>query len=118
MSESGTLTSGRRITLRDESREDGSRLVLEAYVDGDGNLHLDGHDLGPVTVSISADGEYEYFKTIAARDVPRLLGLVGAGAGEGVLDVLRRRWSGDASYDLEDLLSASDVPVELFTRSG
>ena len=47
--------------LRAETRADGSRLLLWAYLDTLGRLHIDGQDLGPVTRLVSGDGEYEYF---------------------------------------------------------
>jgi len=110
---SGTDGS-RRVTLRDE-REGKDSRHLWAYVDDDGNLHIDGQDLGPGTTPVSPDGEYEWFKTIAAVDVPRLVSLLGGTQGEDVLDLLERGFSGAESYELETRLRQSDIPVELFS---
>jgi hypothetical protein len=85
-----------------------------AYLDAAGNLHLDGQDLGPGTAPVSNDSEYQYFKTIAAVDVPRVLRLLGAPADADVLELLEARWSGDVSCELERLLRKSDIPVKLF----
>lgn len=101
------------VQLRAEARPDGSRLNLWAFLDDDGNLHLNDQDLGPVTRPVSADGEYEYFKTVAAADVPRLVELAGGEPGENVLKLLARRWSGPASFELERTLRESGIPVEL-----
>lgn len=87
---------------------------LWAYVDVKGNLHIDGQDLGPMTASVSSDGEYEYFKTIEAKDVPRVLVLLDAPGDADVLEVLSSRWTGAASFELEQRLSQSDIPVKLF----
>ncbi len=106
------------ITLRSESRSDGSRLNLWAYLDSAGRLHLDGQELGPVTRSISADGEYEYFKMIARDDIPRLVELLGGEPGQDILELLARDWAGERSYRLEDILREGPIEVELATWSG
>ena len=62
----------RKVTLRAE-RSGTDYRHLEAYVDAAGVLHIDGQDLGPGTSIVSDDGEYEWFETIAAADVPRLI---------------------------------------------
>ena len=59
----------RHVTLHSERSGADSRY-LWAYLDDAENLHVDGQDLVPSTSIVSADGEYEWFKTIAARDVP------------------------------------------------
>lgn len=107
----------RKVTLRSE-RQGKSMLSLWAYVDADGDLHLDGQDLGPATEPVSSDGEYEYFKTIAAANVPRVLGLLDAPADTDVLDVLESCWSGAASWELERLLRESDIPLNVHTYGG
>lgn len=106
------------ITLRCEQRADGSRLNLWAYLDSAGRLHLDGQELGPVARAVSTDGEYEYFKMVAREDVPRLIGLLGGRPDEGILDLLERDWTGERSYQLEDILQEGPIEVELATWSG
>jgi hypothetical protein len=91
---------------------------LEAYLDRENNLHLDAQDLGRGTEMVSSDGEYEYFKTIAAVDLPALLDLLGAPMGSDVMDVLGARWAGAASYDLEARIRRSDLRVNLSTWAG
>ena len=106
------------IHLRGERRADGSQLSLWAYLDSGGRLHIDGQDLGPVTAPVSNDGEYEYFKTIAASDIPRLVELLGGKPGADILALLKRKYTGEKSYDLERILSESDIPVALSTYGG
>jgi hypothetical protein len=67
---------------------------------------------------VSSDGEYEYFKTIAAVDLPDLLDLLGAPTGSNVLDVLGAEWTGAASYDLEERIRRSDLRVNVSTWAG
>ncbi len=57
--------------------------------------------------------EYEWFKTIAAADVPRVVALLGGAPGDDVLDLLERDYTGAGSYELEARLRASDIPVKL-----
>ncbi len=73
-------SKGRTVTLRDERRGSDARH-LWAYPDAEGNLHIDGQDLGPGTSMVSSDGEYEWFRTVAAVDVPRVVELLGGGKG-------------------------------------
>jgi len=59
---------------------------------------------------VSDDGEYEWFTTIAAADVPRLVRLLEP--GDGVLDILEHGWSGAGSCDLERLLRDTAFPLK------
>jgi hypothetical protein len=112
------VTAGsRRVTLRAEV--DGSdRRNLWAFLDPDGSLVIEGQDLGPATAIVSADGEYEWTRTIRAGHLPRLLELLDAPADADVLDELERRWTGVASYELERRIREGDLPNELGTWSG
>ena len=85
----------RYVSLRNEHRDDGSWLNLDASLGDDGSLRISGQDLGPVTRTISPDGEYEYFYTVAAEDVPALVVALGGQPGTDVIDLLTQRCSGD-----------------------
>jgi hypothetical protein len=100
----------RKVTLRAE-RSGSDYRHLEAYLDVAGILHFDGQDLGPGTGIVSDDGEYEWFETIAAADVPRVVALLGGQAGDDLLDLLERHYTGTGSYELEKRLRESDIPV-------
>jgi hypothetical protein len=106
------------ISLRDEKRADGSHLSLRAYLDTAGRLHIDGQDLGPVTENVSGDGEYEDFRMIAKKDVPRLVELLGGKPGDDILELLARDWTGGKSYELERVLREGPIEVEFGTWSG
>jgi len=105
------------VTLRDE-HDGADHRHLAAYLDDEGQLHIDGQDLGPGTSMVSEDGEYEWFTTIAAAEFPRLLELLGAYSGETVLGVLARKYTGKQSYELERLLRESDIPRKLDVWTG
>jgi hypothetical protein len=100
---------GRSAKLQDERRDDGSCLNVNATLERDGSLTIAGHDLGPVAESISPDGEYEWFYSIAAHDVPALVVALGGQPGADVIDVLTQRWSGDAAYRLGAAVRSSGV---------
>ncbi len=65
---------------------------------------------------VSGDGEYEYFKTVAANDIPRFLALLGSEPDADVLAVLEASWSGDATYELERRVREGSVPVDDLER--
>jgi hypothetical protein len=107
----------RQVTLRDEKSGSDSRH-LRAYLDDEGNLHVDGHDLGPATSPVSNDGEYEWIEKISADDLPRLLVLLGAPPDASILDVMEQQWTGIKSYALERLIRESDIKVGRFVWGG
>lgn len=106
-----------RVVLRDEHADPDHRY-LWAYLDAEGNLHIDGQDLGPMTRTVSDDGEYEWFRTIRAEQLPRLLELLGGGTDAEILEVLASEYTGHASYELERRIRESDIPAELHVWSG
>lgn len=114
------LPSARQVELRAERNGDDVRF-LTARVDLAGDLHLSGHDLGPGTVMVSGDGEYEWTTSIAAVDVPRLVELLGGAPGEEVLDVLAG-YCDDVqprgSYRVEQVIRDSGIPVRRHVWSG
>jgi hypothetical protein len=111
------VKASRIIRLRAE-RDGRGRRNLSAYLDAEGNLHIDGQDIGPQTALVSADGEYEWFETVQATHVPQLVELLGGEAGDDVLDLLERRYRDAGSYELERLLRDGDIPVERFVYGG
>ena len=106
----GTPFGEKHVVLRAERSGTDSRF-LDAYLDAAGNLHIDGHDLGP---SAGYDGEYEWLQTIRAEHLPQLLRLLGADPTDDILDVLAERWTGERCGDLEGILRESDIPIDRF----
>ncbi len=107
----------RKVALRAEIDGDNSRF-LDAWVDDDGALQIEGQDLGPATATVSSDGEYEWGRSVAPADVPRLVAELGGKPGQDILDILELSWTGLRSYDLEKLLRETTIPVTLWTWSG
>jgi hypothetical protein len=102
----------RVVTLRSE-RRGADWFNLWAYLDDQGCLHIDGQDLGPVIAPVSDDGEYEYFKTYAAADVPRVVALLDGHPGEDIQDLLERSWTGERSWELDRRLLESGIPAKV-----
>ena len=105
--------ASRKVRLRAEHNDADSRF-LDAYLDGEGNLHVDGQDLGPATSIVSGDGEYEWFQTIKARHLPQLVQALGGEPSQDILGLLEERFTGKGSYDFERILRGSGIPVERF----
>jgi hypothetical protein len=55
---------------------------------------------------------------VAKEDIPRLIELLGGKPEDDILDLLRRSWTDDRSYDLEEILREGPIEVELGGRSG
>lgn len=107
----------RVVVLRHE--RDGQNVrTLDARVDAQGHLCIAGQDLGPMTAMVSDDGEYEWSRTYAAADVPRLFALLGGTPGEDVLSVLERDWSGRRSYELEALTRDCGIEFTFWSWRG
>ncbi|MGH3969781.1 MAG: hypothetical protein ACRDTV_17095, partial [Mycobacterium sp.] len=81
-----TARSEAMVVLLDERRQDGSWLNMTAELKADGSLEINGHDLGPVTKTISDRGEYEWYYVVAAEDLPAAVAVLGGEPGAGVLD--------------------------------
>jgi hypothetical protein len=107
----------RVVLLRSEHHGLNARF-LQAYLDSDGNLHIDGQDIGPATAGVSGDGEYEWGRTVLKEDLPDVIALLDGLPEDHILDLLERNWTGNRSAELERRLRESVIPSELWTWSG
>lgn len=87
---------------------------LDAGWDDYGNLVLSGHDLGPRTWGVSPDGEYEYWITVEATHLTKLLVLLGQPEASDVMGVLAEGWTGNRSHELERIILHEGVPHRFF----
>lgn len=112
------VASGRRqAQLRHVRDDQGNTFSLDVRLLDDGSVEFAAQDLGPITAPVSDDGEYEYWRTIAAEHVPQLVWLLGGEPGEHVIELLARHWSGgERSFDLEGVLRQAPFPIRLFTH--
>lgn len=111
------MTKERSVVLRDTRDEDGTRY-LEARIEENGDLTIQGQDLGAGVESYFGPGtrEYEWCWTIRSPDLPRLREALKA--GEDVLAALHARFSGDAAAGLSSFLKEEQVPYESWSRVG
>jgi hypothetical protein len=109
---------GRRAVVLRNERKGKDQRHLRAHLDEDGNLVVEGQDLGPGTALVSDDGEYEYRKRIAAADIASLRSVLSIGEDVDILDELGRNWSGPASYELERRIRESGIPVQFSSWGG
>ena len=66
------------------------------------------------TGPVSPDGEYEWFETIQSEDLSKVVTLLGGEAQDDVLTLLKDRYTGDGSYELEKALRNSTIKVETY----
>lgn len=113
------MTDERRVTLRSIRDSEGTRY-LSASLNANGDLVIDGQDLGPGVEAFFGPGirEYEWARTVRRPHVPTLLAALGGPPGEDILVVLARRFSGDAAAGLDQAIAAAGVPVEHWSRTG
>jgi hypothetical protein len=98
----------RTVQLREEHKGKDDRY-LSASLDDEGNLVIEGQDLGPGTAVVSSDGEYEWTRVIRAKDIPQLLRLLDAPIDA---DVLAESWRAN-SYELERRIRHGKLPSSL-----
>ena len=101
-------TSDRVVKLRDGEID----RYLTACVDELGQLHLDGEDFGSAIDVIPRRDSDEWFQTIAADDVPRVVELLGGQQGEDILELLKRDYTGPRADELERRPRESHVAVK------
>lgn len=110
--------------LRDEKTANGSRSV-SARIAPEGELIVEGHDLGKGVDSLLGYREYEWTITIAAADTPKLLHALNGNGVSGLLrrrrtllDALRSRFSNDRANGLEPFLKERGIPYAFWNRVG
>ncbi len=101
----------RVVVLRAESDDTDSRH-LQASLDVDGNLHIDGHDRGPATAMVSGTGEYEWSTKVSAMNISQLVAALGGYPGTDILDLLAAHYVQRGSYNLEEILRSGVVPFD------
>jgi hypothetical protein len=108
-------TTGKRVVLRNVEDAQGTRH-LQASLTSEGDLVIEGQDLGAGVKSAFGVYEYEWAWTIRAPDVPLLLAALGGTSD--VLPALREQFSDDRAADLQSFLESHDVPYERWSRMG
>lgn len=108
------------VTLRDVRGEGGWRH-LSARLTDEGDLLIEGQDLGPGVEECFGPGltEYEWVHTVHAEHIPLLVAALGGEPGEPVLPLLARTCSGAEAIRLSRLLGPDGpVPATFWSRVG
>lgn len=82
-----------------ELRQQGSLSVLEAYLDDQGDLVLEGYDCGPQVTARLGDSDYEYWRRVRQPHVARVL-----------LELLKERFDSDVKF--HEWLQSKGIPDE------
>ncbi len=105
------------VTLRDSRDQDGARR-LDARLQSDGTLLIEGQDIGPGVERFFGPGmtEYEWAWTIRPQSVTALKKALKS--DDDVLSALKDRFSGAAAADLKPFLDDNGVAYEAWSRVG
>jgi len=104
-----------RAVLRDE-RTEGDVRYLSATYSTEGNLVIEGQDIGDGVEAAFGCREYEWTWTIARADLPKLLAALHAESS--LLNALEVRFRGPAAAQLGSFLKENNVPYESWSRIG
>jgi len=99
-------------------QDEGGLRSLDATVLANGDLLIEGQDLGPGVEAVFGEGlrEYEYALTVEAADVPALL--VALGEETDLLGALADVYKDPTAHGPASLLGAHGIPYTLWTRVG
>ena len=104
----------RSAVLRD-IRDSGGSRHLKASIKPNGDLVIEGQDLGPAVEEFFGVMEYEWAWTVAAKDCEKLRAVLET---TDLLTALAERFSGENAADLQNFLESNDIPYEPWSRMG
>ena len=107
------------VVLRNESSASGTQH-LSARIDENGDLRIDGQDLGSGVGQFWGEGasEYEWCLTVQAAEIPRVIVALGGAKGDDVLALLAARFTEDELCATEEFFEEQKIPTEFFSRVG
>ena len=103
------------VILRDEASADDRRRLTARYA-ANGDLLIEGQDIGKSVEAFFGSREYEWAWTIAKSDHPKLLRALGTTAD--LMRAIKGRFSGDEAARIEAFLKTHGVPYSFWSRSG
>jgi hypothetical protein len=85
-----------------------------------GDVKIEGQDLGPSVADWWGEGrtEYEWTITVGAADVPAYIRCLGGGPGDDVLELVRTSYGRDPGCASKGFLDEQGVPNDLWSRVG
>ena len=107
------------VVLRKERSGMDSRY-LGAKLNEDGDLIIEGQDLGPTVEAFwdAGNTEYEWAIVVHAANIPLFVAALGGAPGVDVLPLLASRFADDERYGSKTFLDEHDVPTEFWSRVG
>ena len=109
------LLETRKIVLREDRNEDGYYYLAIRYSEN-GDLLIEGQDLGPRAKEVFDCIEYQWLWTIKRENLELLksrLSLPG-----GLLKSLKRLFAEENATNLYEFLCENDIPFEKWSRTG
>lgn len=88
------------------------KVTVEAYFDGNGNLVVDGYDIGKTVKEYWGDSDYEYSVTVPAEELNKLYTLLGVSADDraGLLTRLRDQYHSNSCFsEIRELLDKNNI---------
>jgi hypothetical protein len=107
--------TGKTVVLRNIRGSQDTRH-LQASLTREGDLVIEGQDIGDAVEQIFGVREYEWIWTIRARDIAILLSALGATSD--VLKALSERFGDERAAELKSFLDDHDVPHDIWSRMG
>ena len=104
-----------RVVLREERSKTDIRHLSAGYA-SNGDLLIEGQDLGDGVQRIFGRDEYEWVWTIRAAELPKLA--MALGGASDLLQALAGRFSGANAGHLGAFLNEGSVPFETWSRIG
>lgn len=104
-----------KVVLREQRRE-GDYRYLGAEIKENGDLYMEGQDLGSGVEEAFGCREYEWCWTVKAQDIEKLKIAIGS-EGE-ILDLLKKHFSNEKAAGLYKFMRDHDIPFESWSRIG
>lgn len=108
----------RTVTLCDE-RYEHNAYSLRAHLRQDGQLVIEGQDLGAAPEAFWGSREYEWTITLRPEAVPTLVAALSGSPGESdPLDLLAERYREDPHVASRAFLDGAGIPYDFWSRVG
>lgn len=107
----------RRIVLS-ETKDGNGVSARWVRLTNDGDLLIEGHDLGPGVQLFFGGNEYEFVRTVRAADMPALRRAFQLDEEDDLLAALLERYDGRGTSELEQFIQDAGVPSEFWSRVG
>jgi len=107
----------RELQVRDEKDGNDSRGLWLRLADN-GDLAIEGQDLGPSVAEFWGGSEYEWAISIKAADVPAYVRSLGGTPGDDVVELVRASFERSPGCVGAEFLNENGIPNEFWSRVG